>query len=61
MHLHNPRMASATPLDDPPDIEALVREWGGVNIAYRKRLVDSPAYRLNHEEVIKALEEGLMS
>ena len=33
--------------------------WGGVTLAYRKRLVDSPAYRLNHEEVIKALEEGI--
>ena len=22
-------------------------------------MVDSPAYRLNHEEVIKALEEGI--
>ena len=33
--------------------------WGGVTIAYRKRMVDSPAYRLNHEEVIKALEEGI--
>ena len=25
----------------------------------RKRLQDSPAYRLNHEEVIKSLEEGI--
>ena len=38
----------------------LVRGWGGVTIAYRKRMVDSPAYRLNHEEVIKALEEGIV-
>lgn len=37
----------------------LVRSWGGVTLAYRKRMVDSPAYRLNHEEVIKALEEGI--
>ncbi len=36
-----------------------MRSWGGVSIVYRKRLVDSPAYRLNHEEVIKALEEGI--
>jgi len=43
-----------------PDFVSLVREWGGVTIAYRKRLVDSPAYRLNHEEVIKALEEGIV-
>jgi NADPH-dependent glutamate synthase beta subunit-like oxidoreductase/NAD(P)H-flavin reductase len=42
-----------------PDFVSLVREWGGVTIAYRKRMVDSPAYRLNHEEVIKALEEGI--
>ena len=42
------------------DFVSLVREWGGVTIAYRKRLVDSPAYRLNHEEVIKALEEGIV-
>ena len=43
-----------------PDFISLVRSWGGVTIAYRKRLVDSPAYRLNHEEVIKALEEGIV-
>jgi NADPH-dependent glutamate synthase beta subunit-like oxidoreductase/NAD(P)H-flavin reductase len=42
-----------------PDFVSLVRSWGGVSIAYRKRMVDSPAYRLNHEEVIKALEEGI--
>jgi NADPH-dependent glutamate synthase beta subunit-like oxidoreductase/NAD(P)H-flavin reductase len=42
-----------------PDILALLRAWGGVTIAYRKRLVDSPAYTLNHEEVEKALEEGI--
>ncbi|MDQ3906767.1 MAG: pyridine nucleotide-disulfide oxidoreductase, partial [Acidobacteriota bacterium] len=33
--------------------------WGGVSIVYRKRLQDSPAYRLNHEEVVKSLEEGI--
>ena len=38
---------------------SLVRSWGGVTLVYRKRMVDSPAYRLNHEEVIKALEEGI--
>jgi NADPH-dependent glutamate synthase beta subunit-like oxidoreductase/NAD(P)H-flavin reductase len=42
-----------------PDFNRLVRAWGGVTIAYRKRLQDSPAYRLNHEEVIKSLEEGI--
>ena len=36
-----------------------MRAWGGVSLVYRKRMVDSPAYRLNHEEVIKALEEGI--
>jgi NAD(P)H-flavin reductase len=42
-----------------PDFITLCRQWGGVTLAYRKRMVDSPAYRLNHEEVIKALEEGI--
>jgi len=38
----------------------LLRSWGGVTIAYRKRLIDSPSYTLNHEEVYKALEEGIV-
>lgn len=42
-----------------PDVPALVRRWGGVTLAYRRSLVESPAYRLNHEEVQKALEEGI--
>ena len=42
-----------------PNFIPLVRGWGGVTLAYRKRMIDSPAYRLNHEEVIKALEEGI--
>jgi NAD(P)H-flavin reductase/NADPH-dependent glutamate synthase beta subunit-like oxidoreductase len=42
-----------------PDFISLVRQWGGVTLAYRKRMIDSPAYRLNHEEIIKALEEGI--
>jgi NADPH-dependent glutamate synthase beta subunit-like oxidoreductase/NAD(P)H-flavin reductase len=42
-----------------PRIAELLQSWGGVTIAYRKRLVDSPSYTLNHEEVEKALEEGI--
>jgi NADPH-dependent glutamate synthase beta subunit-like oxidoreductase/NAD(P)H-flavin reductase len=42
-----------------PNFIPLVRQWGGVSIVYRKTLQDSPAYRLNHEEVIKSLEEGI--
>jgi NAD(P)H-flavin reductase len=37
----------------------LLNSWGGVTIAYRRRLIDSPSYTLNHEEVAKALEEGV--
>ncbi len=44
---------------EAPNFLPLVRAWGGVTIAYRKSLLDSPAYRLNHEEVIKAFEEGI--
>jgi NADPH-dependent glutamate synthase beta subunit-like oxidoreductase/NAD(P)H-flavin reductase len=52
--------ARANASGEAPDFVPLVRGWGGVTIAYRKRMVDSPAYRLNHEEVIKALEEGIV-
>jgi NADPH-dependent glutamate synthase beta subunit-like oxidoreductase/NAD(P)H-flavin reductase len=44
---------------DKPNFIPLVRAWGGVTIAYRKGITDAPAYRLNHEEVIKAFEEGI--
>ncbi|HEX9397580.1 MAG TPA: FAD-dependent oxidoreductase [Burkholderiales bacterium] len=39
---------------------SLLKAWGGATIAYRRRLVDSPSYTLNHEEVEKALEEGVV-
>ena len=42
-----------------PRIIELLQSWGGATIAYRRRMVDSPSYTLNHEEVEKALEEGI--
>src|SRR6185503_11211618 len=42
-----------------PRVLELLQSWGGVTIAYRRRLIDSPSYTLNHEEVQKALEEGV--
>ncbi len=42
-----------------PRILQLLQSWGGATLAYRKRMVDSPSYTLNHEEVHKALEEGI--
>ena len=38
----------------------LLQGWGGSTIVYRKRLIDSPAYTLNHEEVELALQEGIV-
>ena len=43
----------------PPRFIDLLDGWGGVTIAYRRRLVDAPSYTLNHEEVAKAMEEGI--
>ena len=40
-------------------LAVLLDQWGGATIAYRRRLIDSPSYTLNHEEVAKALEEGV--
>ena len=42
-----------------PQLAELLRQWGGATIVYRRRLIDSPSYTLNHEEVAKALEEGI--
>ena len=43
-----------------PRVLELLKSWGGATIAYRRRLIDSPSYTLNHEEVEKALEEGIV-
>jgi NADPH-dependent glutamate synthase beta subunit-like oxidoreductase/NAD(P)H-flavin reductase len=43
----------------PARVVELLQNWGGVTIAYRRRMIDSPSYTLNHEEVEKALEEGI--
>ncbi len=42
-----------------PDFIQLLHSWGGVSIVYRKSMQASPAYINNHEELHKALEEGL--
>jgi NADPH-dependent glutamate synthase beta subunit-like oxidoreductase/NAD(P)H-flavin reductase len=42
-----------------PEFIHLLNAWGGVTIAYRRRLIDAPSYTLNHEEVAKAFEEGV--
>jgi NADPH-dependent glutamate synthase beta subunit-like oxidoreductase len=45
--------------NEKPDFLPFVKEWGGVTLVYRKNLQSSPAYRLNHEEINEALEEGI--
>jgi NADPH-dependent glutamate synthase beta subunit-like oxidoreductase/NAD(P)H-flavin reductase len=52
------RSAAAAEGRSPRLIE-LINGWGGVTMAYRRRLVDAPSYTLNHEEVALALEEGI--
>jgi len=37
----------------------ILQKYGGVKILYRRSLQESPAYRLNHEEVTHALREGI--
>jgi NAD(P)H-flavin reductase/NADPH-dependent glutamate synthase beta subunit-like oxidoreductase len=51
--------ARAAAAGETPNFIDLIRGWGGVTLAYRKRMQDSPAYRLNHEEVALALQEGI--
>ncbi len=45
--------------EEDPDFIPLLRSWGGISLIYRRDVLNSPAYRLNHEEIIKSLEEGI--
>jgi NADPH-dependent glutamate synthase beta subunit-like oxidoreductase/NAD(P)H-flavin reductase len=51
--------ARAAAAGETPNVAPLVECWGGVSLVYRKGMDDSPAYRLNHEEIVKFLEEGV--
>ncbi len=42
-----------------PRLARLLERWGGATVAYRRKLTDAPSYTLNHEEVAKAMEEGV--
>ncbi len=52
--------ASAKLENRQPDFNALIRLWGGVTVIYRRSMQESPAYERNHEEVINALQEGIL-
>jgi NADPH-dependent glutamate synthase beta subunit-like oxidoreductase/NAD(P)H-flavin reductase len=51
--------AAAAKAGRSPQLIDLLNSWGGATVAYRRRLIDAPSYTLNHEEVTKALEEGI--
>ena len=42
-----------------PNFGPLLAAWGGVTVVYRRSLIESPAYRLNREELESALSEGV--
>lgn len=42
-----------------PNFNDIIRKFGGVKVLYRKPIEQSPSYRLNHEELSLALEEGI--
>ena len=44
-----------------PYFAQLLDSWGGVTLAYRRKLVESPSYTLNHEEVAKAWRKACAS
>ena len=41
------------------EIQKTIQSLGGATLLYRGELTKAPSYRLNHEEVEKALEEGI--
>jgi len=46
-------------LRDEEKLRAGKTDFAKVKILYRKKIQDSPAYRLNHQELNKAFEEGI--
>lgn len=44
---------------EAPNFIPLLQSWGGVTVVYRKAMNQSPAYLRNHEEIEKALQEGI--
>lgn len=42
-----------------PDFMSIINKFGGITVVYRKKLNEAPSYRLNHEELELALEEGI--
>jgi very-short-patch-repair endonuclease/NADPH-dependent glutamate synthase beta subunit-like oxidoreductase len=56
--LRSEKVLAQTENRQPKTVD-LIKSWGGVKVCYRKSLQDSPAYRLNHEEVALAMEEGI--
>ncbi|HVZ85975.1 MAG TPA: FAD-dependent oxidoreductase [Polyangia bacterium] len=51
--------ARAKAAGEVPNFAPLVSKWGGVSLVYRRGMAESPAYRLNHEEITKFFEEGV--
>ncbi len=56
--IHDERAAAARE-GRAPRLAQLLESWGGATIAYRRKITDAPSYTLNHEEVAKAMEEGV--
>jgi NADPH-dependent glutamate synthase beta subunit-like oxidoreductase/NAD(P)H-flavin reductase len=51
--------ARAAAAGERPNFIALLDGWGGATVVYRRRMVDAPSYCLNHEEILKAMEQGV--
>lgn len=45
--------------NEKPNFTKILHDLGGVSIVYRKNIEDAPAYKSNHEELHKAIQEGL--
>ncbi|MDR3393077.1 MAG: FAD-dependent oxidoreductase [Sulfuriferula sp.] len=56
--VRNERIRAAA-AQEMPNFVPLLHAWGGVTVIYRRSMNESPAYLRNHEEVSKALEEGI--
>ncbi|MCP8352080.1 FAD-dependent oxidoreductase [Candidatus Synchoanobacter obligatus] len=56
---HGRKVREYRRLGQPEKIKEFIDACGGVSVLYRRSMQESPAYRTNHIELTKALEQGV--
>jgi NADPH-dependent glutamate synthase beta subunit-like oxidoreductase/NAD(P)H-flavin reductase len=56
---HAAELEKLAPDGTKKNTDILLKKWGGVKIIYRNKIQDSPAYKINHQELNAAFLQGI--